>query len=174
MKKQPGSCLRAGLAVLAGMVAATVLCRTALLWHNAVVLDIPDPPNSRVRTTRYWSDLLDSYHVWDREYRVPMAALGSVENVEHYFDSWFTEHDWVQVEDGFSLSSSKCLTGRGLTNEDLAESSVSIYTTQEWLDRPQMKAPFQACLVVTTQPLDGFYIVRLLTLHPTLLYDLNM
>jgi hypothetical protein len=150
---------------MVSMVASVFLCRFISLRAGAIELEIPDLPGSEVTTSIYrdWS-LLGGYFVWDRHYRIPVDAFESVELVEQYFDEWLTENDWVT---GGMESIYICTTPR-LSQEDIEHSQVILYGKL-----PRFPETEHACLVIEPTSEGSFYEVRLMTLNPTPLNELN-
>jgi hypothetical protein len=150
---------------IASMVASVFLCRYISLRAGAIELEIPDPPGSEVTTTIYrdWS-LLGGYFVWDRHYRISVGTFESVDAVEQYFDDWLAENDWVT---GGMESILTCTTPK-LTREEIERSLATIYGKL-----PRFPETEHVCLVIEPTPEGGFYEVRLMTLNPTPLNNLN-
>jgi hypothetical protein len=149
---------------MVSMVSSILLYRFVSLRAGAIELEIPDPPGSEVTTTIYrdWS-LLGGYFVWDRHYRIPVDTFESVELVEQHFDEWLTENDWVVG--GASILT--CTTPR-MTRTEIEHSLAIIYGKL-----PGFPETEHACLVIEPTSEGGFYEVRLMTLNPTPLNDLN-
>lgn len=160
------------VALLVTIILPVLLCSASILISSPQPIEITAPSNSTTQTQSYRTAGIDGFSVWDEQYNVSDSSM-SLNEIKMYFHDELLRNNWLLVDEEELMWTTNCAITE-VEQDIIASSDITIYSSQEWIERPSMKAPYQVCLIVTPSIVDEDYLVRIIKLTPTFLHELNM